>query len=127
MDPRFEVLRNAIYATQDEFVRLYQLIVNVVLATDIGDKMLRESRHERFVKAHDGQPSEFKSNLKATVGVEYMMQACDVIHTMRAWPIYREWNSKLFAEMYKAYKEGRAEKDPSEFWYNVSELIVSNL
>ena len=23
----------------------------------------------------------------------------------------------LFREMYKAYREGRAEKDPSDFWY----------
>ena len=26
-------------------------------------------------------------------------------------------NERLFREMYKAYKEGRADKDPSEFWY----------
>lgn len=38
-------------------------------------------------------------------------------HTMQHWHIFRKWNERLFMEMYKAYKEGRAEKDPSEFWY----------
>jgi hypothetical protein len=36
---------------------------------------------------------------------------------MQHWHIYRKWNSRLFEEMYKAYAEGRAEKDPTEFWY----------
>jgi hypothetical protein len=36
---------------------------------------------------------------------------------MQHWHIYRKWNANLFKEMYKAYIEGRAEKDPSEFWY----------
>jgi hypothetical protein len=36
---------------------------------------------------------------------------------MQHWHIYRKWNERLFEEMYKSYKEGRAEADPSEFWY----------
>ena len=31
--------------------------------------------------------------------------------------VYRKWNERLFRELYTAYKHGRAEKDPSEFWY----------
>jgi hypothetical protein len=31
--------------------------------------------------------------------------------------VYIEWNEKLFHELYRTYKEGRSEKDPSEFWY----------
>jgi hypothetical protein len=37
---------------------------------------------------------------------------------MQHWHIYRNWNEHLFQEMYLAYKTGRADKDPSEFWYN---------
>jgi len=36
---------------------------------------------------------------------------------MQHWNIYIKWNERLFVEMYKAYKEGRTDKDPSEFWY----------
>jgi hypothetical protein len=36
---------------------------------------------------------------------------------MQHWHIYRKWNERLFEEMYKSYKEGRAKTDPSEFWY----------
>ena len=31
--------------------------------------------------------------------------------------MYRKWNERLFEEIYRAYKEGRADKDPSENWY----------
>ena len=31
--------------------------------------------------------------------------------------IYRKWNGRLFEEMYKAYAEGRGERNPAEFWY----------
>ena len=126
MDPRFAELRNTIYTTQDELNRLYQLIVNIVLATDICDKQLKEFRSKRFNKAFTNDSMESDADqslpfhncdLKATVGMEYLIQASDVAHTMQPWGIYREWNAKLFNEMYKAYKEGRAEKDPSTFWY----------
>lgn len=31
--------------------------------------------------------------------------------------VYRKWNERLFQEVYKAYTEGRIDKDPSEGWY----------
>ena len=44
-------------------------------------------------------------------------QASDVAHTMQHWHVYREWNERLFVEMYCAYKAGRAKKNPAEYWY----------
>lgn len=37
--------------------------------------------------------------------------------TVQHWHVYRRWNRCLFQELYKAYKEGRMAKDPSENWY----------
>mmetsp|Transcript_80 Transcript_80/g.208 ORF Transcript_80/g.208 Transcript_80/m.208 type:complete len:131 (-) Transcript_80:168-560(-) len=37
---------------------------------------------------------------------------------MQHWHIYRKWNQRLFKEMYEAFLSGRAEKDPSENWYD---------
>ena len=37
---------------------------------------------------------------------------------MAPWEVYRQWNERLFVEMYSAYKSGRAEKDPTEFWFS---------
>jgi hypothetical protein len=31
--------------------------------------------------------------------------------------VYIEWNEKLSTELYRTYKEGRSDKDPSEYWY----------
>ena len=126
MEPRFADLRNTICNySKSELDRLYQLIVNIIMATDIADKQLREFRMARFAKAfgsddcHQEAPMTLREacDLKATVGMEYLIQVSDVAHTMQSWPVYRQWNTKLFAEMHKAYKDGRSDKDPSEFWF----------
>jgi hypothetical protein len=49
--------------------------------------------------------------------LEHLIQASDVAHTMQHWHIYIKWNSRLFTEMYCAFKEGRMEKNPADFWY----------
>jgi hypothetical protein len=54
---------------------------------------------------------------KATIVIEHLIQASDVSHTMQHWHIYRKWNARLFEEVYRAYVDGRSDKDPSEFWY----------
>lgn len=57
------------------------------------------------------------TNRKATIVIEHLIQASDVAHTMQHWHIYRKWNERFFVECYQAYKDGRAEKDPSIGWY----------
>lgn len=36
---------------------------------------------------------------------------------MQHWHIYRKWNERFFEECYAAFKDGRAETDPSQGWY----------
>jgi hypothetical protein len=120
---RFELLRQAIYTTKAELKRFRQLVVNTILATDIMDKELQTIRRVRWDKAFS-DAANFRNdslkdatNRKATIVIEHLIQASDVAHTMQHWQVYRKWNGRLFHEMYRAYKEGRAQKDPSEFWY----------
>lgn len=121
MDDAYADLRRAIYVTEEDFLRFRQLVVNVVLATDIMDKDLGALRKGRWNKAFAESPldesSDVAQNRKATIVMEHLIQASDVAHTMQHWHIYRKWNQRLFLEMYKAYKEGRAEKDPSDSWF----------
>jgi hypothetical protein len=94
-----------------------------VLATDICDKQLKELRNNRWEKAFSGEEPQTEEeavaavNRKATIVLEHLIQASDVAHTMQHWHIYRKWNEAFFQENMKAFKEGRAEKDPAEFWY----------
>ena len=89
------------------------------------DKELGAMRKERWVKAFAPAPDHLHRSSddkdmtcrKATIVMEHLIQASDVAHTMQHWHIFRKWNERLFQEMHKAYREGRAEKDPSEFWY----------
>ena len=60
-------------------------------------------------------------NRKAAIVMEHLIQASDVAHTMQHWQVYQKWNSMLFHEMYRAFQEGRSDKDPSIKWYE-SEL-----
>jgi 3'5'-cyclic nucleotide phosphodiesterase len=103
-----------------------------VIATDIVDpglKTLRNARWERVfnlnndhgtsdevTKATIGSKQEH-INRKATIIIEHLMQASDIAHTMQHWHVYRKWNERYFQECYQAYCNGRAENDPTVYWY----------
>lgn len=120
LEPQFSELRGTVCPTDKELNRLRQLVVNTVLATDIMDKDLKMLRNQRWEKAFSSDYNETnqdKINRKATIVLEHLIQASDVCHTMQHWHVYRKWNERLFEEMYHAYKIGRADADPSTFWY----------
>ncbi|CAB9525101.1 Receptor-type guanylate cyclase gcy [Seminavis robusta] len=121
MMPDYSELRKAIAATQTDWERFRQLVVNSVLATDIADKEQKQFRNARWDKAFKDdfyeEDMDVDRNRKATIVIEHLIQASDVSHTMQHWHIYRKWNERLFRELYKAYKEGRAVSDPTDFWY----------
>ena len=121
MDEGYAQLRAAIYSNEQEMMRFRSLIVNTVMATDIVDKDLKALREARWTKAFSdcavGSSSKTDIDRKATIVIEHLIQASDVSHTMQHWHIYRKWNERFFMECYKAFKEGRAEKDPAEYWY----------
>lgn len=128
MEPAFDALRSCIFANQGEHDRFRSLVVNSVIATDIFDKELKAFRQKRWDKAfanvvpvdsESSSPVAIDSgrDLKATIVIEHLIQASDVSHTMQHWHVYQSWNEKLFAEMYKAYKNGRMEKNPADGWY----------
>ena len=126
MLPEFDDLRACIYCNEDEFARFRQVLVNIVLATDIMDKELGGLRKARWDKAFAKEQSQrnlavddpiTSVNRKATIVLEHLIQASDVAHTMQHWHVYRKWNERLFHEMYKAFLEGRIETDPSQGWY----------
>jgi hypothetical protein len=125
MEDSYVDLRRAIYSNEQELKRFRQLVVNAVMATDIMDKDLGLQRKARWNKAFSDEiamegprPSQEEDvNRKATIVIEHLIQASDVAHTMQHWHVYKKWNGLLFEELYRAYKEGRSEKDPSEGWY----------
>jgi class 3 adenylate cyclase len=127
MDARYTTLRQAIFVNDFEMRHFRQLVVNSVMATDIVDKELKAARNARWEKAFAddtlSQTSNNKErqrdavNRKATIVIEHLIQASDVAHTMQHWHVYRKWNECFFEENYQAYLQGRAERNPSEFWY----------
>jgi class 3 adenylate cyclase len=128
MDERFDALRMVIYSTVQDLQRFRQMMVHTVLATDIMDRELSQERKERW-SATFGLDGDSKNSWaknagvdnevdrKATIVIEHLMQASDVAHTMQHWHVYQKWNARLFNETYRAYKEGRSERNPAEFWY----------
>jgi len=115
-------LPKCIFPTDAEFKRFRQVVVNVVMATDIFDKELMELRKNRWEKAFAEKergiiPDAEDEHRKATIVIEHIMQASDVAHTMQHWKIYQKWNRRFFDELYTAYRAGRMEADPSTFWY----------
>lgn len=126
MDDGFKELRSLIYGNNDELVRFRQLVVNTVMATDICDKQLKDLRNARWERAFKASEDEVivdekdlheDVNRKATIVIEHMIQASDIAHTMQHWQIYRKWNEKFFEENMVMYRNGRAQNDPSTYWY----------
>jgi len=120
MEGNFKNLRKTIYQSEAEFKRFRALVVNTVLATDIMDTELGSLRRALWNKAFNEEVVEdpmTSLNRKATIVIEHIIQASDIAHTMQHWHIYRKWNSRLFEELYKAYTEGRSDKNPAQTWY----------
>ncbi|CAB9522348.1 cAMP-specific 3',5'-cyclic phosphodiesterase, isoform (Partial), partial [Seminavis robusta] len=129
MEDCYSNLRLCLFTSQDELVRFRQLIVNVVLATDIFDKELNDLRKRRWAQAFSGEAVVGKnsdhervgaaedSDRRATIVIEHIIQASDVSHTMQHWHVYQKWNKCLFLEMTAAFHAGRFAKNPADFWY----------
>jgi 3'5'-cyclic nucleotide phosphodiesterase len=120
-EDRYNELRAAVYATDDELLRFRQIVVNAVMATDIVDKDLKALRNARwdraFASTSEAENDPDAVHRKATIVIEHLLQASDVSHTMQHWHIYRQWNERYFLECHQAYRDGRAECDPLEGWY----------
>ena len=120
MTDEYAELRSALFCTRSEMMRFREVVVNIVLATDIFDKELNDVRKKRWEQAfsnkEDRQLTSQENKLRATIIIEYIMQASDVCHTMQHWQVYRKFNERLFMELRAAFKAGRMGKDPAEFW-----------
>jgi 3'5'-cyclic nucleotide phosphodiesterase len=118
LQPDFVDLRHCLCPKRADLDRFQELVINAVLATDIVDKNLKEDRNARWAKVFsDGPLNGTTNHLKSRIVLEHLIQASDVCHTMQHWHVYRKWNERFFVECYKAYKEGRAEKNPADTWY----------
>ena len=122
-DDHFKLLRSNIFKTDGDQARFRQIVVNMVMATDVMDKELNQFRNQRWQKAFGDQSSQEsesekdQQNRKATIVIEHLIQASDVAHTMQHWHVFRKWNSRLFIEMYEAFMDGRSDKNPADNWY----------
>ena len=130
LDPSYADLRACLFKTQKELNRFRHLVVNAVMATDLFDKRLKVERYNRWTKTfvpNENSASSFQfsfssldakddADLKATVVLEYMIQASDIFHTLQPVDEFLLWNEKLFHESYQAYLDGRADLEPSRGW-----------
>lgn len=89
-DPKYRDLRACIYSNEEETRLFRQLVVNIVMATDICDKEMKAFRNARWDKAKS-EPQHTRENIKrkATIGIEHLIQASDVSHTMQPWHVFR--------------------------------------
>lgn len=122
MDPQYKDLRTAICNGDTELAHFRQIVINVVMATDVMDKELNGFRARRWQRAFGSDANVEESekdriDRKATIVIEHLIQAADVAHTMQHWFIYSKWNSRLFQEVYEAYLSGRTDNDPRDYWY----------
>jgi 3'5'-cyclic nucleotide phosphodiesterase len=107
------IVCQCIFTTWEEQQRFRQMIVNAVMAADIADKELQARRKDRLdvafqtkgssnSVAEDDSSSHIRDR-KATIVLEYIIQASDVAHCMQHWLTYQKFNRRLFEERYLAW------------------------
>ncbi|KAL3942002.1 MAG: hypothetical protein SGARI_000410 [Bacillariaceae sp.] len=91
MQPEYSHLVKTICGDSTKEVnRLKGLLKNAVLATDVFDKDLKDSRNLRWAQVFgnsvmsQSSPQEMDS-MRATIVLEHLIQASDVAHTMQHW------------------------------------------
>lgn len=132
---KYKDLRECIFATQDELDGFRSLLVKSIIATDLWDKELVNSRRQRWndtfvepkkVTIHKNidEPKTLKemADQRAWIAVEHLIQVSDVSHTLQPLNVFLKWNKLLFKEMYLLHKTGRLgttvnNSDPSNNWY----------
>lgn len=119
MADHFRDLRAYIFSAPEDLVRFRQLLVNLVIATDLFDKEANNLRKGRWAKAFDDSAGMDRDGnaLRATVLLENIIQASDICHCMQHWHVYQKWMKKFFKECLCAHEQGRMEMIPSNFWY----------
>jgi len=123
MKQKYADLRDCIFIDKAEMLQFRSLLIRLVAATDITDKDLSATREALWELAYGGDASTSsldcsdKAKLKATVVLETLIQVSDISHTMQHWHIFYHWNECSFREMYKAFLNGKLDKNPSLTWF----------
>mmetsp|Transcript_26865 Transcript_26865/g.75436 ORF Transcript_26865/g.75436 Transcript_26865/m.75436 type:complete len:1451 (-) Transcript_26865:178-4530(-) len=119
MDSTYSELRRCLFTDDREKKRFRQLLVNLVIATDLFDPDLKIERNEKWQRALSNPTHGVDANnRKATIVLESIMQAADIAHTMQNWHVFKKWNRRLYQEMHMAYHSNRLPSDPTLGWYN---------
>ena len=94
MSEQFLSLQKSIFRSERDMKRFRQVLVNVVLATNIFDKEINDQRKTRWAKAFENSDAkdDRMNDLRGTMVIEHIIQASDVSHTMQHWHVYRKWN-----------------------------------
>lgn len=123
---RFDDLRQSIFSKQAEQARFRQLVITAIMATDLLDQELWDSRVIRwgvaFETGFSGEQEELDRR-RATLVLELLVQAADMFHCLQHWDLYLQWNTHLYQETYRAFVEERTERDPAEYWFD-GELTI---
>jgi len=109
MRDEFVDLRRCVCATDKELVQFRQLVVQMVMATDVMDKEIGKLRKERWNKAFNIDTSRSEDNegndsaeiirdRKATIVLEHLIQASDVSHTMQHWSVFYSGTKNSFSK-----------------------------
>ena len=95
-EERFQDLRQTICPDAAETTRFRQLVITAIIATDLFDAELNESRQNRWKEAFASTGSTCQIQAKvvsakeladaqATIVLEHLIQVADISHTMQHW------------------------------------------
>lgn len=124
-ESEFSAFRTSVCHTTEEEERFRQLVLDLVLATDLEDDDQMKDRQERWRQAfceteRATDSTEDLIALRSKVAMEYLVQASTISHTMQHWHVYFKWSSALLRDDIRNGNHGTptGDKEASSAWYD---------
>jgi len=126
MSAKYNKLRSMIASTTDEWNRFRQVVVNCVLATEPLDADFHDERCDQWESCFGSNTSSAQNNRRATIFMEYVVQAAVFGSFMQHQHVFNKWFERLVLEVHQAFQVGRTQKSADYDWYEHQVFMFDN-
>lgn len=127
---RFDHLKKSLCATKPEFIRFWNLVQNLILATDTSGGTLSTHRDKRwrvaFGSAMHHQMSAASPTEKVVTVLEHVALLAQESYAVQHWENFEKWNDLMLREYCDDHQSGTLTVDPAPIWHESQMNYLDN-
>lgn len=127
---RFEHLKESLCATKLEFSRFWNLVQNLILATDTSGSILSAQRNRRWLAAFGSamhhQMSAASPTEKVVTVLEHIALLGQDSYAVQHWENFAKWNDLMLREYCDEHQTGTLVVDPAPIWHQSQMNYLDN-